>query len=45
MADDQILKAEKDYTKDVENIIPEAEELAKVCFLRAVIIDGKDLSC
>lgn len=31
MADGQLFKPEKDYTKDVDKLIPEAEELAKVC--------------
>ena len=30
MADGQLFKPEKDYTKDVDKAIPEAEELAKV---------------
>ena len=29
MADGQLFKPEKDYTKEVDNQIPEAEELAK----------------
>ena len=29
MADGQLFKPEKDYTKDVDKQIPEAEELAK----------------
>jgi len=31
MADEQLLpKADKDYSKDADKLIPEAEELAKV---------------
>ena len=30
MADGQLFKPEKDYTKDVDKQIPEAEELAQV---------------
>ena len=30
MADGQLFKPEKDYTKEVDRQIPEAEELAKV---------------
>lgn len=30
MADGQLFKPEKDYTKDADKQIPEAEELAKV---------------
>ena len=30
MSDQQILKAEKDFTKEVDKQLPEAQELAKV---------------
>ena len=30
MADGQLFKPEKDFTKEVDKLIPEAEELAKV---------------
>lgn len=30
MADGSLLKAEKDYSKDADKLIPEAEQLAKV---------------
>jgi 26S proteasome regulatory subunit N5 len=31
MSDGQVLKAEKDFTKEVDKLLPEAQELAKVC--------------
>jgi hypothetical protein len=31
MAEVQTLKAEKDFSKDVDKLIPEAESLSKVC--------------
>jgi hypothetical protein len=31
MAEVQMLKAEKDFSKDVDKLIPEAESLSKVC--------------
>lgn len=34
---DGILKADKDYTKDVDRVLPEAEQLAKVFQSFAVI--------
>ena len=34
MADGQLFKPEKDYTKDVDKQLPEAQELAKVKMLR-----------
>jgi hypothetical protein len=34
MAEVQMLKAEKDFSKDVDRLIPEAESLAKVRGLR-----------
>ena len=34
MADGQLFKPEKDYTKEVDKQVPEAEELAKVYHLR-----------
>jgi 26S proteasome regulatory subunit N5 len=30
MSDGTILKADKDYTKDVDSLLPEAEKTAKV---------------
>jgi len=30
MSDDQIIKAEKDFSKDADKLIPEAETLAQV---------------
>ena len=34
MADGQLFKPEKDYTKEVDKQLPEAQELAKVsCFI------------
>ena len=35
MADGQLFKPEKDYTKEADKQIPEAEELAKVSWLYA----------
>lgn len=31
MSDGTLFKAEKDFTKDADALIPEAQELAKVC--------------
>ena len=31
MSDGQIFKPDKDYTKEADKVIPEAQELAKVC--------------
>jgi len=31
MSSGQVLKAEKDFTKEVDKLIPEAEKLAAVC--------------
>ena len=42
MADGQLFKPEKDFTKEVDKQLPEAEELAKV--LVACIIDGISLT-
>ena len=36
MADGQLFKPEKDYTKEVDKQLPEAQELAKVRWLRSV---------
>lgn len=42
MADGQLFKPEKDYTKEADKQIPEAEELAKV--LMALLLDRKFLA-
>ncbi len=43
MADGQLFKPEKDYTKEADKQIPEAQELAKVvngdCHIQAHLID------
>lgn len=36
MADGQLFKPEKDFTKEVDKQLPEAEELAKVLVIRIV---------
>lgn len=33
MSSGQVLKAEKDFTKEVDAALPEAEKLGKVCFV------------
>lgn len=41
MSDGAVLKAEKDFTKDVDKLLPEAQELAHVrsmAFLRKIIL-------
>lgn len=39
MSDGSILKADKDYTKEVDVLLPEAEKIAKVGY---VLLDGLD---
>lgn len=34
MSDGAIVKADKDFTKDVDKQLPEAEQLAQVCYRR-----------
>lgn len=33
MSERTVLKAEKDYSKEVDALLPEAQQLAKVCLL------------
>lgn len=40
MSDGTLFKPEKDFTKDVDKQIPEAEALAKVCQILAVPTSG-----
>lgn len=39
-----IIKADKDYSKEVDKAIPEAEQLAKVCLHHATDQDNADSS-
>jgi len=41
MSDGQVLKPDKDFSKDVDKQLPEAQELAKV-YLQATIDWGRD---
>jgi len=37
MSDVQVLKPDKDFSKDVDKQLPEAQELAKVCPKAAIV--------
>ena len=40
MSDTQIIKAEKDFSKDADKLIPEAESLAQVPYILVTISPG-----